>query len=400
MTEATACRILTINSGSSSIKFALYRIGLTGLTEDLLLSGKLERIGLPGGSFGCQGAAKETHTQQSVVIPNHEAALKLLFGWLGGQPLGGALDAVGHRIVHGGRDYGEPVVISPSVLARLRELIALAPNHLPGEIEAIEAVARHYPVLPQAACFDTAFHRRMPEAAQHYALPRSLTAAGILRYGFHGLSYEYIVQELRQLGAADGRIIIAHLGNGASMAAISNGQCVDTTMGFTPTEGLVMGTRSGDVDPGILIYLLQEKGFTPAELAHLLNHESGLLGVSGTSSDMKDLLDRETSDPRAVEAVTLFCRRARKYVGAFAAMLGGLDLLVFTGGVGENAPAVRERICAGLEFLGVAVDSQRNRTGANVISPEGAAVAVRVMRTNEELMIARHTNAVIAGSRL
>ncbi len=389
-------RILTINSGSSSIKFALY---LAGAAEELVLAGQLERIGLDGGRFHCRDAAGTGLVDQPAGLPDHEAALKLLFDWFGGHLQGIRLDAVGHRVVHGGRDYTEPVRISPAVQARLRELVPLAPNHLPGEVAAIAAVARRYPAMPQVACFDTAFHRRMPPIAQHYALPRELTDAGILRYGFHGLSYEYIVEELRREGAAEGRIVVAHLGNGASMAAISGGRCVDTTMGFTPTEGLVMGTRSGDVDPGILLYLLREKGFTPERLADLLNQRSGLLGVSGTSSDMKDLLDREADDPRAAEAVTLFCQRARKYVGAFAAVLGGLDLLVFTGGIGANAPAVRERIAAGLDFLGLAVDPQRNRGGADVISPEGARVPVRVMRTNEELMIARQTNGLLASLR-
>lgn len=385
-------RILTINSGSSSIKFALYGIAAA---EELLLAGSLERIGLDNGAFRCRDASGRELIRQNAAFPHHEAALKVLFDWLTGHPLGGALDVVGHRVVHGGRDYCQPVTIAPPVLARLRELVPWAPNHLPGEIAAIEAVGHAYPTLPQIACFDTAFHRRMPEAAQHYALPRTLTEQDILRYGFHGLSYEYIVQELRREGTLASRVVIAHLGNGASMAAVSDGIGVDTTMGFTPTEGLVMGTRCGDLDPGVLLYLLQEKGFDAESLGKLLNHQSGLLGVSGTSSDMKDLLDREASDPRAAEAVTLFCRRARKYLGAFAAVLGGLDMLVFTGGIGENAPAVREKICAGLQFLGAAVDRERNRSGATVISPEGATVTVRMMRTNEELMIARHANQLL-----
>jgi acetate kinase len=391
-------RVLTINSGSSSVKFGLFEIGQT---EKLVLSGELERIGLRAGVFQIHNAKGEALIDEHKDMPNHEAALKQLFAWLEQHEPGQSLDAVGHRVVHGGPNYNQPHRVTPELLADLKVLVPLAPDHLPHEIKAIRATSQAYPNLAQVACFDTAFHRHMPRLAQIVALPRHYQHLGLVRYGFHGLSYEYILHELRKEAGnetADGRLIIAHLGNGASMAAVWRGKGVDTTMGFTPAGGLVMSTRSGDLDPGILVYLLEEKGLKPSGLSDLVNQQSGLLGVSGISSDMRDLLNKEESEPHAREAVDLFCYRAAKHLGALAAALGGLDTLIFTAGIGENSPVVRQRICQNLSYLGVQLDERQNRINAPVISVENGRVSVRMMKTNEDLMIARHTANLIQGN--
>jgi acetate kinase len=397
MAHERPLQILTINSGSSSVKVALYRMERA---ETLTLSGGVERIGLKGGLFHLVNGQGESVVDQHLDLPDHDAALKTLLEWLQGHDaLGRTIDAVGHRVVHGGRQYNQPHLVSPELIAALKELVPLAPAHLPHEVKAIQAVARCCPGLLQVVCFDTAFHRHMPDVAQAYALPRHLRHAGIIRYGFHGLSYEYILQELRvEAGpeVADGRIIVAHLGNGASMAAVRHGKSIDTTMGFTPTGGLVMGTRSGDLDPGVVLYLIEERGMSPAAVDEMLNEHAGLVGVSGLSSSMKDLLACEDEDFHAAEAVSLFCYQAKKFLGALTAALGGLDTLIFTAGIGENAPAVRGRICEGLEFLGIRLAPDRNDANAPVISRDDSPVAVRVMHTNEALMIARHTRDVIS----
>jgi acetate kinase len=283
------------------------------------------------------------------------------------------------------------------MVADLRALVPIDPNHLPQAIVAIEAVGRTYPAVPQVACFDTAFHSRMPRVARLYALPSRLVEEGIIRYGFHGLSYEYVMEKLRIIEpeAAAGRVVLAHLGNGASMAAVRGGVGIDTTMGFTPTGGLVMGTRSGDLDPNVPLYLLEERGLTPAEVSDLLNRRAGLLGVSGTSADMRDLLERELADGRAAEAIALFCYQAKKFLGALAASLGGLDDLVFTGGIGEHSATVRERVCEGLGFLGIRLDPDSNAAHARVVSSDASTVTVRVVPTDEDLMVARHTRRLI-----
>src|SRR5205814_5983928 len=301
--------------------------------------------------------------------------------------------AVGHRLVHGGPDHAAPERVTPQLMASLRRLIAFAPLHLPSALQGIEAVAARFPGLPQVACFDTAFHRRMPEVAQRFPLPRALWDEGLRRYGFHGLSYEYIVETLGT--AARGRTIIAHLGNGASMAAVRDGQPVDTTMGFTPTGGFMMGTRSGDLDPGILLHLLAHEGYDVEALERLVDHEAGLLGVSGISADMKTLLAVRGHEPAAAAAVELFCHQLRKHVGALAAVLGGIDTLVFTGGIGEHAAPVRWEACSGLEHLGIHLDSERNARHDPVISADRSACTVRVVPTDEDLMIARHTRSVL-----
>jgi acetate kinase len=388
-------RILTMNSGSSSVKVDLYE--MRG-AEQLVLSGSMGRIGLRGGTFQISDASGKRLVDEHTDLPDHGAALKRLFAWLETHEPGHSLDAVGHRVVHGGPHYNQPHRITPALIAELKELVHLAPDHLPHEVKAIEATRHAYPDLTQVACFDTAFHRHMPKLAQMYALPRHYWHEGLVRYGFHGLSYEYILQELRKEAgeeAANGRVIIAHLGNGASMTAVQHGKSMDTTMGFTPAGGLVMSTRSGDLDPGVLIYLLEEKNLRPAGLNDLVNQQAGLLGVSGISSDMEDLLDKEASEPHAREAVDLFCYQASKHLGALAAVLGGLDTLIFTAGIGENSPAVRQRICQNMSFLGIHLDARRNAANAAIISREGGPVTVRVMGTDEDLMIARHTSALI-----
>jgi acetate kinase len=396
MAEQELSRILTINSGSSSLKLALYY--MTGPSETLVLSGIIERIGLRAGLFRVNDVNGGTLVHQHLDLPDHDTALRVLFEWLANYAPGQDLCAVGHRVVHGGPKYSQPHLITSELMAALNELIPLAPEHLPHELNAIQAVSRMYPSLTQVACFDTAFHRHMPDLAQMYALPRHLMHEGVMRYGFHGLSYEYILQELRSaagLETADGRVIVAHLGNGASMAAVRCGKSVDTTMGFTPTGGLVMSTRSGDLDPGVVLFLLEEKGMRPHAVNDMLNQQAGLLAVSGLSSDMKDLLSNAGENPHASEAVDLFCYQAKKYLGALAAVLGGLDTLIFTGGIGENAPAVRRCISCDMEFLGIHLDASRNDANAPVISDDGSPVTVRVMKTNEELMMARHTRNLI-----
>jgi acetate kinase len=387
--------ILTINSGSSSIKFSLYRMGRS---EAMVLNGELQGIGLPDSLFHADKADGNRLREERASLTDHPAALRVLFKWLHSHAADQKLDACGHRVVHGGTLFNRPQWVTPPLLSELRKLCPFVPEHLPSELEAIEAVGREYPNLRQVACFDTMFHRQMPTVAQTYPLPRSLKEEGLLRYGFHGLSYEYILEALER-GAgeeeAGGRLVIAHLGHGASMAAVHKKKCMDTTMGFTPAGGLVMSTRSGDLDPGVLLYLLERKGMTPSELNELINRKAGLLGLSGITGDMKDLLQKADEDPCAEEAIDLFCYQVRKFVGAFVTVLGGLDTLVFTGGIGENAPAVRERICRGLGFLGLRLDPDRNNGNLSVISDDPSTIRVRVIRTNEELMIARHTYTLL-----
>jgi len=300
-------------------------------------------------------------------------------------------DAIGHRVVHG-MLHSQPERVSPTLLTELRSIASLDPEHLPREIELIEAMQRHYPNVPQVACFDTAFHRDMPVEATLLPIPRRYAAQGVQRYGFHGLSYTFLMQELRRLGdgaATRGRVILAHLGSGASMAAVLNGRGVDTSMGFTPAAGLVMGTRSGDLDPGLASYLMLRESMNAAQFQTMINEQSGLLGLSEISADVRDLLERETTDRRAREAIAIFCYQAKKWIGAYTAALGGLDTLVFAGGIGENAAAVRRRICEGLQCIGIEIDESRNVVHAACIST--GRVAVRVIRTDEESVIASLT---------
>ncbi|MFL5759651.1 MAG: acetate/propionate family kinase [Thermomicrobiales bacterium] len=388
-------RLLTVNVGSSSLKSVLYRLTPTEIVE---VRAAAERIGVHGSSLRIADAHGAVLLLQSDALPDHDAALEALFSWLRTQGLAAGLCAIGQRVVHGGSHYSAPTLITDAVLAELRSLESLDTEHMPNTLRVIERIRHDFPTVPQVACFDTAFHRQMPRVAQMYPLPGDLWEAGVRRYGFHGLSYEYILQELRTIDdhAAIGRVIVAHLGNGASMAAVHHGIGVDTTMGFTPTGGLVMSTRSGDLDPGVLLYLLESRGLDATALNRFVNKEAGLLGVSGSSADMRDLLAREAEDPRAAEAVALFCYQARKFIGALVAALGGLDTLVFTAGIGERAAPIRARICAGLEYLDLQIDEARNATPAPIISSEGSRVVVRVIPTDEDLMIARHTHRLIA----
>jgi acetate kinase len=372
-----------------------------GHQEELLLAVEVNRIGAKDGLL----RVFDGHGKQSATLPasfpNQNDAMVAGFEWLRKHRLEQDIDAAGHRIVFGGAVHSEPQMITPQLLSSLRGLVPVDPDHLPQSIGAIEAVRQRFPALPQVACFDSDFHRSMPLVAQTLGVPARYFGQGVLRYGFHGISYEYIVWELRKLdpNLAERRLVVAHLGHGASMAAIQGGKSFDTSMAFTPASGLVMGTRSGDLDPGVLIYLLRQQGATVESVNRMLNQQSGLLGISGLSGDMKDLLDRESANPRAAEAVELFCYGARKYVAAYAGVLGGLDLVVFTGGIGENAAPVRGRICAGLDFLGIDIDPDRNRANAPVISRDGSRVQVRVMKTNENLMIARHAAGVLSQTR-
>jgi acetate kinase len=374
--------ILTINGGSSSIRFAIYD---AGADPQKRLSGKLDRIGLPGTALHVGGTSMKLKT----VAGDHRTAVNFLLNWLAAEPQFASVVAVGHRIVHGMK-HSEPEPVTPKLLAELRRITPFDPDHLPREIELIEAFRKRYPKLPQVVCFDTAFHSNMPPVAKCLAIPRRYAAKGLIRYGFHGLSYGYLIEQLGRLdpAAVKGRVILAHLGSGASLAAVRNGNSIDTSMGFTPTSGLVMSTRTGDLDPAVVYYLSRTEHMSAARFQQMVNHESGLLGISGTSSDMQDLLLRESNDEHAAEAVALFCYQAKKWIGAYAAALGGLETLVFSGGIGENASIVRERICDGLGFLGIKLSQSRNGRQASVISTKASSVTVRVIPTDEELMIA------------
>jgi acetate kinase len=363
--------------------------------EVQLAHGAVERIGLASGHLWIRGMDNAVLVDVQRDFPEPAAAAEGIFKAATDLGLPSPV-AVGHRVVHGGPDHTAPERVEAPLLAALRRLVAFAPLHLPSAIQGIEAVAARFPGLPQVACFDTAFHRRMPEVAQRFPLPRDLWHEGIRRYGFHGLSYEYIVATLG--AAAQGRLVIAHLGNGASLAAVHHGQPLDTTMGFTPTGGVMMGTRSGDLDPGVLLHLMHAKGYDVCQIEHLVNHQAGLLGVSGVSPDMKTLLEQREREPHMAQAVEMFCYHLRKHIGALTATLGGLDILVFTGGIGERAAPVRWEVCRGLAYLGIDLDSQRNALHADVISTPGSACTVRVIPTNEDLMIARHTRTVLVST--
>ncbi len=385
----TVANILTLNGGSSSIKFALFE---SGAALKRIFGGTIEGVGQPKGSFIVKSSKESENFARPLASPNHEAAVGVLMDWLQPHIDRGGLAGIGHRVVHGGPKYWLPTLITPELVEVLRRLIPFDPEHLPEEITLTEAFHRRFPKLPQIACFDTAFHHDLPRVAQLLPIPRRHEAQGVRRYGFHGLSYTYLLQELERVGgkqAAGGRVIFAHLGNGASLAAVRDGHCIDTSMALTPAAGLVMGTRSGDVDPGIVSFLARSEQMTPAQFDHMMNHQSGLLGVSETSSDMRELLSKETSDVRAAEAVALFCYQARKWIGAYAAALSGLDTLVFAGGIGENSPQIRARICEHLGFLGIELDESRNAATAPVISTEASHTTVRVIRTDEEQVIAQ-----------
>jgi acetate kinase len=388
--------ILVLNAGSSSLKFSAFRAGSGD--DRLLVRGQVEGIGTAP-RFVLHGAQGEAIEEQSLACGDaggdHEQALDLVLERCQKQLGRNRLVAVGHRVVHGGVTFAAPVRIDAAVLATLEQLTPLAPLHQPHNLAAIRALQRRAPQLPQVACFDTAFHRTQPEVAQRFALPRRFTEEGVRRYGFHGLSYEYIATVLPRWDgkAAAGRTVVAHLGNGASMCAMRGGKSVATTMSFTPADGLMMGTRAGAIDPGVLLYLMSRHGMNAAELERLIYHESGLLGVSGLSSDMRTL--QQSTDPRAGEAIDLFVYRIGRELGSLAAALGGLDALIFTGGIGENAAVIRARVCRDAEWLGMTLDPTANDAKGPRISRPDSAVAVWVIPTNEELMIAEHAQQVL-----
>lgn len=385
--------VLAINVGSSSIKFAVYQIGVR---LKPLLYGKFDRLDVGGTTLSwhtIESGSGEGHME----VPDREPGTGRLLDWLEARQEFASIRAVGHRVVHG-MGHTEVARVTPEVVDELHHATPYAPDHLPREIELIEAFRTRYPGLPQVACFDTAFHRGMPPVARLLPIPRRYQAKGLRRYGFHGLSYAYLLEELARVAgpeAAQGRVILAHLGNGASLAAIQGGTSIDTSMGFTPAAGLVMSTRTGDLDPGVVSFLAHSEQMTASQFHEMVNHESGLLGVSEISSDMRDLLAREADDVRAAEAVELFCYQAKKWVGAFAAALGGLDTLVFSAGIGERSAPIRTRICSGLGFLGIELHDVRNATHASVISTDASRVTVRVIPADEEQMIARSVSRLL-----
>jgi acetate kinase len=390
-----AKKILTINGGSSSIKFALFE---SGDPPARVLMGEMEGIGTPGAVFHVKGPESFEKISRPVVAPDHKVAVGLLMDWIEGSLGKDALAAVGHRVVHGGAAFSAPQLITHEMIAELGQLKPFDPEHLPEEILLTQAFHHRFPDLPQVACFDTAFHHDLPRVARMLPIPRKYEAQGVRRYGFHGLSYEFLIGELGRLAgmdSANGRVILAHLGNGASLAAVKGGKSQDTTMGFTPTAGMPMSTRSGDLDPGLVWYLSRTEKMGDKQFNEMVNFKSGLLGISETSSDMRDLLVSEARDPRAAEAVAIFCYQAKKWIGAYAAALGGLDTLVFAGGIGENAPPVRARVCEGLGFMGIEIDEKLNAANEPVISPAKSRVTVRMIHTDEEQIIARSVWSVL-----
>jgi acetate kinase len=377
--------ILTINGGSSSIKFSLFTRSL-----EPKIKGKIDRIGLAGPHLTYTDLPSGKETSSEVAASDLGAAANSFVDWL--EKLDGfhEIHAIGHRIVNG-MEYDKPVLVDDHFIEKLKEISQYDPDHLPQELLLIQIIRDRHSTIPQIACFDTSFHACLPKIAQLLPLPRRFFEAGIRRYGFHGLSYAYLMHKLPELtgtSVANSRIILAHLGSGSSLAAVKDGKSVDTSMGFTPAGGVMMGTRPGDLDPGAVWAIIQREQLTPQQYNDLINHQSGLLGVSETSSDLRDLLKKEPSDPRAAEAIQLFCYQVKKWIGAFSAVLGGLDLLVFTGGIGENSAVIRSRICQGLEYLGIQLDETRNGNPDTLISADKAAVSTYVLPTDEEWMIA------------
>jgi len=382
-----AC-ILIINGGSSTIKFALYA---ADKSLARLFHGKIDRIGSKNSTLNyIMEGNTQKYTLPIKAFDNKSASI-LLIDWLEKQVDFSSVKAVAHRIVHG-MHHTKPEYLTHELLDELRLIISYDPDHLPNEIELIETFRQRYQTLQQVACFDTAFHTTMPRVAKLLPIPRRFDKKGIQRYGFHGISYSYLMEELTRMEgskAVHSRVILAHLGNGASMTAVSEGKSIDTSMGFTPAGGLIMGSRSGDLDPGVAWYMMQSENLSPEKFNHIINHDSGLLGISEISPDMRDLLEQETKDVRAAEAVDLFCYQAKKWLGAFVAVLGGLDSLVFAGGIGENSPQIRFRICKGLQCFGIELDEKRNNTNAPTISTDKSSVTVRVINTDEEWMMAK-----------
>ena len=392
--ELETPHVLALNVGSSSIRFSTY----TGTLPTQRMHGKVDRIGSSGTTLTFDDAVRNQRESRDIGQLDHRAAATFLIEWLEEQVGFASFAAVGHRIVNGGAAYREPQRVTPTLLDALRRTTAYDPEHLPFEIALIELIRGRAPGVPQMVCFDTAFHRDMPRVAKIVPIPRRHEKSGIERYGFHGLSYAFLMEELTRVAgvsARQGRVILAHLGNGSSLAAVRGGTCIDTSMGFTPASGVPMSTRSGDLDPGLVGYLAHTEHMTAEQFQRMVNHESGLLGVSETSSDLRDLLEREVHDVRAAEAVALFCYQVKKWIGSYVAALGGVDTLVFAGGIGENAPVIRARICEGLGFLGIALDPGRNERSEPVISAGANGVTVRVIRTDEEIMIAKAVGRIL-----
>jgi acetate kinase len=387
--------VLAINGGSSSIKFALYEVAEV---QRKVFEGSLERIGLPKSLLRIKGLAQTDNFSKDIIAGDQKAAVGVLMDWIQKRVGADALTAVGHRMVEGGPKYSEPQIVTREILDDLYLYEAFDPEHLPQELMIIEAFIYQFPDVPQVLCFDTAFHHDMPRVAQILAIPRRYETKGVRRFGFHGISYSFLMRELARLegeDVLDSKVILAHLGNGASLAAVKDGKSIDTSMGFTPSAGLVMGTRCGDLDPGLNYYLARTEGMDAGQFQHMVNEESGLLGISETSSDMKDLILHEANDIRAKEAIEVFCYQTKKWIGSYSAALGGLDTLVFSGGIGENVPAIRQRICEGLEFFGIEIDENLNRTNEGLISKETSWVNVRVIHTDEEFMIAQQASQIL-----
>ena len=388
--------ILTINAGSSSIKFALFSLDHP-ISPDAEVSGQIDGIGTNATKLIAKNRAGERIADQLIAgdAVSHTQALDAMLKWFLATYTGWQIVSVGHRVVHGGDRYSAPIVVDATVLGHLESFIPLAPLHEPHNVAGIKALQALLPDVPQVACFDTAFHRSQPEVAQLFALPRALTAEGIKRYGFHGLSYEFIARALPQHShRADGRVVVAHLGNGASMAAMVNRKCVATTLGFSTIDGLMMGTRCGNLDPGLVLHLMETKGLSVKDMSRILYKESGLLGVSGISQDMRTLLSSDK--PEAREAVELFCYRIVRELGSLVAAAGGIDALVFTGGIGEHAAEVRRRVCLQAEWLGIRVNPEANARHDLVISAGNSSVDVLVIPTNEEWMMAHHAQTLLA----
>ena len=388
MTKTGKNHVLIINGGSSSIKFALYEVD--GRLNKMV-SGEIENIGQK--SIALRFKNRGHHQKHKIDIKSdaYESAANWLVDWLEKQVDFDLVKGIGHRVVQG-LEHTEPEKITDVLLDDLKKISAFDPEHLPEEIKMISIFGKRYPELIQIACFDTSFHTTMPPVAKLLSIPRRFQAKGIKRYGFHGISYSYLMEQLDQEEwneTARDRVILAHLGNGASLAAVKNGKSIDTSMGFSPAAGIPMGTRTGDLDPGVAWYLMKSAALSPHQFNHLINHESGMLGVSETSADMRELLKNQETDTRAAEAVELFCYQTKKWIGSFAAALHGVDTLVFSGGIGENSPEIRERICHGLEFLGIELDKEKNTNNSEFISADVSTVSVRVIKTDEELMIAK-----------
>ena len=382
--------IITINAGSSSVKFTVY-----DTTGSSIFSGEIKNIGLENTNFKVNDKENNQILSEEVEASSHAEATKLLTDWITKNLNNDEISAIGHRVVHGGPDYCSPIVIDDQVLNNLTKLIPLDPDHLPVEIELINALKQVFPKAIQVACFDTAFHHDMPAVAQLLPIPKYLRDKGLKRYGFHGLSYEYIMSQLASQNLNAGKVVVAHLGSGSSLAAIKDGRSIDTTMGLSPAGGLIMSTRSGDIDPSLAVYLARYENFDAEQLSDLFNNKSGLLGLSGESADMKYLIEIEDTNPDAKNAVDMFCYQVKQFIGSYAATMGGIDRLVFTGGIGEAAPKIRQRVCESLQFLGIDIDESLNQAGEQKISSGSSRVPVFIIPTDESKSIFNGVNKII-----